>query len=379
MLADMDAISIIGAAQTGALFAYGFVWLMLVLAIPLYIVQEVSGRIGAVTRKGLGEVIRNNYSKRAAILMSLPMVLSDVITYIAEYVGIAVGLSIMGIPVYVGIPLAYMVYIYTINRKSYNYVENILVGVSGMLIAGLLITLFLRGIKPYPIVYFSPTPAYLFLLAATIGAVIMPFMLFFQSSATAAKLEEQHEKAPMRSVIKEIKENTLIGAVVTEVLMVVVEMTFTGISGAARSSAFASAQQLSKVMTPFAGQYSPYVFGIGLIGAGFLALTVIALGSAWGIAEALDIKRKNWIYVLESLPAAAIAMLIPAALLINVVLDMLVIFVLVLIGPITVLGMIGKNKKIMGAYALTGREELVYWLTILFVIAVAMVAAVASL
>ncbi|MGC8671599.1 MAG: NRAMP family divalent metal transporter [Candidatus Micrarchaeia archaeon] len=378
MLADMDALSIIGAAQVGALFDYGLVWLMLLLIIPLYVVQEVSGRIGAVTRKGLGTVIREHYSKKTAALMSVPMALSDVMTYAAEYIGIAVGLDILGIPIYLGIPLAYVVYLAIVYRKSYKYIQGILVGVSGMLMAGLLITLVLRGVKNYPIVYFSSAHAYLLLIAATIGAVIMPFMLFFQASATAENMSERGSE-PLKKVLREMKENTLLGAIVTEILMAVVEMTFSGIGGAAKLSTFASAQQLSKVMAPFAGAYAPYIFGIGLIGAGFLALNVVALGSAWGLAEALKIKRKKLIYVFESLPAAIAAMLMPSAFLINMVIAMLIVFVLVLIGPLIILGLLGRDKKIMHAYALTKREQLVYWLVSLAIVSLAVAAALASL
>ncbi len=378
MLADMDALSIIGAAQAGAVYSYGFVWLMLVLILPLYVIQEVSGRIGAITKEGLGTVIRKNYSKDIALLMTVPMALSDVITYVGEYVGIAVGLDILGVPLYLGIPCAFVLYLVIVSRKDYSYIEKILIGISLVLIVGLFATLLLRGIKPYSIFYFSLTPSYMLLFAATIGAVIMPFMLFFQASATAYKLKEE-KPDDIGKAIKEVKENTLIGAIVTELLMAIVEMTFTGISGAARSSVFASPHDLSEVMTPFVGAYAPYVFAIGLIGAGFLALNVVSLGSAWGLAEAANIKRKKLVYVMESLPAVIVAMLTPPRFLINAVLGLLVAFVFVLVGPLIVLGIIGKNKTLMGAHALTRMEQLVYWTTSIIIVGMAAFAALLSM
>jgi len=99
MIADVDAASVITAAETGAIFHYGLIWLLIVLTVPLFFIQEAAGRIGAVTHKGLGEIVRENYSKKIALVAAVPMALTDVLTYIAEYLGIALGLGLVGIPV----------------------------------------------------------------------------------------------------------------------------------------------------------------------------------------------------------------------------------------------------------------------------------------
>jgi manganese transport protein len=112
------------------------------------------------------------------------------------------------------------------------------------------------------------------------------------------------------------------------------------------------------------------LFGIGLIGAAFLALVVISLGSAWGFMEALGIKREKAppLYVLESLAAVIIALIIPAVSLINTVLDLLVVFVFVLIGPGVLMGVIARNKSIMRNYSTSKRGEIAYWSSMIFVI-----------
>ena len=73
MIADVDAPSILTAGAVGAAYGYGLIWFFMVLIAPLFLIQEASGRIGIATRKGLGEVIRSSYSKRIAVLASLPM------------------------------------------------------------------------------------------------------------------------------------------------------------------------------------------------------------------------------------------------------------------------------------------------------------------
>jgi manganese transport protein len=188
MMADMDASSTIGAAETGAIFKYGLIWFMVLLIIPLYLVQETSGRIGVATEKGLGEVIRDNYSHKIAIYTTLPMVLTDVLTYVIEYLGIAIGLSFFGVPIIFSLPIFYLLHLAVVIRRKYGVTQTILVLVSASLIVAFLATLIVGGIKPYNPVYIVPSPDFLFILAVNVGAVIMPFMLFFQASATAEKV-----------------------------------------------------------------------------------------------------------------------------------------------------------------------------------------------
>ena len=107
MIADVDAPSVLTAAEAGATYGYGLIWFFLVLIIPLFLIQEASGRIGIATGKGLGDVIRENYSKKVAVLSSIPMAVVDVLSYVAEYTGIAIGMSLVGIPPIVSMPVAY--------------------------------------------------------------------------------------------------------------------------------------------------------------------------------------------------------------------------------------------------------------------------------
>ncbi len=373
MIADMDASSTIGAAETGALFKYGLIWFMLLLIIPLYLVQELSGRIGIATSKGLGDVIRENYSRKISVAMSFPMGFTDVVTYIIEYIGIAIGLEVMGIPIFMSLPVIYLIHLFVVSRRKYGRTEKILIPITLILIFAFVATLILRGPIVSSPVYIKASPSYFFMLAVNVGAVIMPFMLFFQASATAAKVHHVKlsgnypDKLIKSYAIKSMRNETFIGAIVSEVLMVIVEMVFSGIPS---STNFASPIALSSALDIVAGRYSPYLFGIGLIAAGFIALIVISMGSAWGIVESLGIKKSNTfkVYVLESLPAVIAGMLIPADILVNAVLYLLVVFVFVLIGPGVIMGLIGSNKKIMGNYVNTKSGALMYYGSLVFVI-----------
>ncbi|BBJ29027.1 NRAMP family divalent metal transporter [Athalassotoga saccharophila] len=373
MMADMDAASTISAAEVGATFKYGLIWFMLLLTVPLFFVQEAAGRIGVVTQQGLGTVIRKRYSKRTALALTIPMVITDVITYIAEYAGIAIGLKIFGISPFVSLPVVFVLHILLITKRKYAQFEKLLLAISGVLIATFVITLIFRGIRPYSPVYFIPSTSFFYMLAVTVGAVVMPFMLFFQASAAGEKVSiardhfgEEGETYLKRKALSLSKKETLIGAIVTEFLMVVVEMVATGIDP---SDNLMSPKELSTILSSIAGPFSPYIFGIGLAAAGFLALVVVSLGSAWGFVEAANIpKDKAWIvYVLESLPAVFVPMIFSSDL-INFMLDLMVIFVFVLIGPGIMVGIISSDKKIMGEYASNKKWKIFYWSSFLFVL-----------
>ena len=130
MMADVDAGSIIGGAQTGAIFGYSLIWLYILLIFPLFIVLELAGRISIATQKGLGSVIRENYGKNMSILMTFPMAITDVATYAIEYIGIAVGLEIVGFPLYLAIPSIYVVHILLVTKRKYVKAEKLLIMVS---------------------------------------------------------------------------------------------------------------------------------------------------------------------------------------------------------------------------------------------------------
>lgn len=373
MMADMDASSTISAAEVGAMFKYGLIWFMMLLAVPLFFVQEAAGRIGVVTQDGLGNVIRKNYSKKTALWMTIPMLLTDVITYVAEYAGIAVGFEIFGISPFISLPIVFVLHILLVTKRKYAQFEKMLIAISGILMATFFITLIFRGVKPYSPVYFVPSGSFFFMLAVTVGAVVMPFMLFFQASASGEKVSslrnhfgEEGETYLKRKAISFSKWETFVGAIVTEVLMVVIEMVATGINP---SDNLMSPKDLSMILSSIAGSLSPYIFGIGLIAAGFLALVVVSLGSAWGFIEAAGIpKGKTYIvYILESLPAVIFPMIFSSSL-VNFMLTLMVIFVFVLMGPGVMVGIISSSKRIMGEYVSNKKWKIFYWSSLAFVL-----------
>jgi len=367
MMTNVDAPSVITAAETGALYGYGLVWLILLLTIPLFFIQEASGRVGSVTRKGLGEIIRLNYSRRAALFAVVPMALTDLLTYVAEYMGIAIGMQILGIQPYVSIPVAFMFHLILVYKRRYAVVESVLVGVSGLLLVSYVASLILRGLGSYSLFYFSSNTAFLFLLAANGGALITPCMPFYQASATA----EKNAGSVTASRIE-----TLLGAIVSECLIVTVVMVSAGL----HTVDVLNSKALSAGLRIIAGEFAPALFGIGLVAAGFLALTVISLGSAWGVVEALGLPRSRAfrVYLVESIPAAIFALLAGANLVSNI-LSLMIIFVFILIAPGVMMGRIASDAKVMGDSRSSVSWRVAYWASLIFVVSLGLIFLIASI
>ncbi len=372
MIADVDAASAITAADSGAKYGTRLVWFLMLLVIPLYVIQEVAGRVGAVTGKGLGALIRENFSGRVAVLSALPMALVDILSYVVEYTGIAVGCQMMGVSPWISVPLAFLAHVFVVYNRKYAEAEKPLLIISIIFAIVWVVAAFLtarHGIEITPF-YFSTSPDFIFMLAANIGAVIMPFMLFYQVSATA-------EKGTGRASVWAVRFETLVGAIFSELIMVAIAVSAIGIS--ATSLDFTSPGILAQSLTSVAGHLAPYVFGVGLISASFIALVVISLGSCWGVTEAMGWGKKHWfkVYLVESIPAVLIPLF--SFNLIKLALNLMVLQIVVLIAPAVILGVIASNKKLMGDFHLRGFNRFVYWAIIVLIFATGIVSILGSL
>lgn len=366
MMADVDAASVITAVANGQLYGYRLIWLLLLLAIPLFIIQDAAGRLGAINQgKGLGELIRERFSKKYALLAAVPMFGVDVFTYIVEYVGIAVGGLILGIPPYISLPIFFLFHIMIVLTRKYERMEKPLIIISLVLVFSFFAQAFLRGIvQNQQIFYISTSSSFLFFVAANIGAVVMPFMIFYQASATAYKYANSYSSP--KTKIKWSTYETLIGAIISEVIMIAIEMATTGVSPTVDPLNY---KEIASALSLISGSYSPYIFGIGLISASFLALIVESLGSAWGTLEALgkrSFRSFLSLYFAESIPAILTVLLfVNYDAIVNFALTLMSISPIILIIPTFFVGILVKDKRVMGDFAYSKSRMIIYWITVI--------------
>ena len=290
MLADTDAGSIITAAQSGAQWGYQLLLLQFILVPILYMVQELTVRLGLVTRKGHAELIRDHFGRAWAWLSVATLMLSCVGALLSELSGLAgVGL-LMGVPTSVTMSLIVVALIVMAYRSSYLLVERIAIVVGAFEVVFLFVawrahpdlTTLVSG--SVDIAWHEPK--YLYLVAANIGAVIMPWMVFYQQSSVV-------EKGLSLADLPAARLDTAFGSAVTQIVMAAVLIATAATLGkATQSGSLDTVQQIAEAITPYLGETTgKLLFGLGLSGAAVVATIVVTLTAARTLSEVLGTKH----------------------------------------------------------------------------------------
>jgi Mn2+/Fe2+ NRAMP family transporter len=290
MLADTDAGSVITAAQSGAEWGYRLLLLQLVLAPVLYVVQELTVRLGIISRKGHAELIREQFGAGWAWLSVVTLVVACIGALLSELSGLAgVGL-LMGVPAPVTMTLIVAVLIVMAYRGSYLTVERIAIAVGAFELIFLLVAWQakpgLAALAAGSVDIAWREPKYLYLVAANIGAVIMPWMVFYQQSAVV-------EKKLTLSDLPAARLDTAFGATLTQIIMAaVLIVTAATLAGTTQSGSLDSVQQIAQALTPYLGETSgKLLFGLGLSGSAVVATIVVTLTAARTLGEVLGVKH----------------------------------------------------------------------------------------
>lgn len=284
MLADSDAGSLITAAQSGVVWGYKLLSLQLILIPILYIAQELTLRLGLATGCGHGELIKKYFGNFWAAISVGTLVVCCIGALITELSGIAGSGLLFGIPAWLSVAMTIAFLVLLVLTKSYNSVERVALTIGAFELVYLIVALkahpstheILVGLQTFPL----HSKGYLYFMAANIGAVIMPWMIFYQQSAVVdKKLTVAHLNAA--------RIDTAIGAVITQVVMSSVIIAAAATIGKNNSGAsLDSVQHISQAITPFLGaNVGRILFALGMLGASLIATIVVLLTAAWGIGE----------------------------------------------------------------------------------------------
>ena len=284
MLADTDVGSIITAAQSGVQWGYRLLLLQLLLMPVLYIVQELTVRLGIFTGKGHGELIRSTFGAGWAWVSVTGLGVATIGALITEFSGVAGVGELFGVPRAMSLAIVTALLLAVVLTGSYRRVERVAIALGLFELAFFFVAWrahpqgaeLARGLAHMPL----QNSAYLYLVAANIGAVIMPWMIFYQQSAVAdKKLQPCH--------YRHAKWDTAFGAVIAQAVMAAVLIAAAATIGRAHADGnLNSIGDITKMLVPVLGtNVGLVVFGFGTIGAGLVAAIVVSLASAWGFGE----------------------------------------------------------------------------------------------
>ncbi|HKN82315.1 MAG TPA: Nramp family divalent metal transporter [Pyrinomonadaceae bacterium] len=286
--AGNDAGGIATFASVGADFGYSLLWIIIPITIGLGIVQEMCARMGAVTGKGLADLIRERFGVRWTALIMLALLVANAGVTVSEFVGIAAATELFGISRFITVPLAAISVWLLVVKGSYRRVEKAFLLMS-LVFLGYIASAFLA--RPdwsavavglvRPMFKFEYT--FLFTFVAVIGTTMSPYMQVYVQSSVVEKgvTPEDYGKTKI-----DVWFGTVFATLVVFFIIVSTAATLhkAGIQ-------ISTPEEAARALRPLAGRYAQTLFGIGLFGASMLAAGVLPLATAYSISEALGFEK----------------------------------------------------------------------------------------
>lgn len=290
MLADTDAGSLILSAQSGAIWGYRLLLLQILLIPVLYIVQELTVRLGLLTGMGHGELIKKHFGKFWGWLSVSTLVICCIGALLTEFSGLAAVGLLFGLPVWQTMLMVVSFLVLVAWTGSYNSVERVAIFLGVFELIFIWVALQARPVLHDVLHGMISIPwtntSYLYLVAGNIGAVIMPWMIFFQQSAVLDKgLSAKH--------LNPARWDTAIGAVITQMIMIsVLIITAATIGKINPNTPLNTVGEISGALTPILGMTAGRIlFALGMSGAAMVATIVVTLTAAWGVGEVTGFRR----------------------------------------------------------------------------------------
>ncbi|HEX8565792.1 MAG TPA: divalent metal cation transporter [Pyrinomonadaceae bacterium] len=287
--AGNDASGIATYSTVGAAYGYGLLWIFTPMLLSLIVVQEMCARMGVVTGKGLADLIREQFGVRWTALVMLALLIANLGVIISEFVGIAQASELFGIPRYVTVPLTASLIWWLVVRGTQKRVEQVFLAMSLVFLC-YVASAFLARPNWSAVAEGFVTPSitfeagYLFMIVATIGTTITPFMQVFVQSSV---VEKGMDKDDINLARADVIVGTLFAMMIAAFIVISTAATL-NVQGIREIDSAATA---AAALAPVAGNYAKVLFAVGLFGAAMLAMGVLPLATAYSLSEALGFEK----------------------------------------------------------------------------------------
>jgi Mn2+/Fe2+ NRAMP family transporter len=376
---DNDPNGILTYSQSGAQFGYTLLWTMIPITLALIVIQEMCARMGAVTGKGLSDLIREEFGLRITVIIMFLLVLVNFGNVIGEFSGIAGSLQLFHVSKYISLPIcAALVWLLAV-RGDYKSVEKIFLAASvfyfAYIIAGVLSgpswhTAWVATVRlPQRAVWRQSS--YIFMVVSVIGTTIAPWMQFYLQSSIV-------EKGVTAKTYAASRLDVIVGSIFTDVVAWFIIVACAATLWAHGMGAIQDPADAAEAMKPLAGSWSFLLFAFGLFNAGFFAASVLPLSTAYVVCEGLGLesgvdKRFSeapffyWLYTLLIVGGCAVVLIpnfplvkwsIESQALNGILLPVVIIYMLLLIN----------RKDLMGEHVNSHWFNAVAWITAIIVI-----------
>ncbi len=281
---DNDAGGIYTYSAAGAKYGYLPLWTLIPITLLLIVTQEMCSRMGAVTGKGLSDLIREEFGLRTTFFLMLALVIANFTNVVAEFAGIATCLQLFHITPYVSVPLSAAAVWLLVVKGNYRTVEKVF-----LLACSLYLTYIVSGVlvKPdwkeaaiysvKPILMFDS--GYIYMLIGMVGTSIAPWMQFYLQAAVVEKGITAKEYIQSRVEV-------IVGCILTDVVAFFIIVACAGAIWSQGPKEIQSAADAAIALKPF-GQYAYLLFAAGLFNASFFAACILPLSTSYTVCEGL--------------------------------------------------------------------------------------------
>src|SRR5229473_3354152 len=357
---DNDAGGILTYSQTGAQFGYTLLWTMIPITIALIVVQEMCARMGAVTGKGLSDLIREEFGLRITFLMMLGILITNFGNVVTEFIGIATSLELFNWPRYYTVPVCAVIVWLIVVKGQYKSVEKVFLAASFFYI-----TYILAGVRAHPLwkdaamatikppsLHAFREQAYLFMVIGVVGTTIAPWMQFYLQSSIV-------EKGVTVRGIKASRWDVIAGCIFTDVVAWFIIVTCAATLYVHGYHDINYAADAAQALRPLAGQYAYILFAVGLFNASLFAASILPLSTAYTVCEGLGFESGvgkkfreapvfYWLYTLLIVAGGAFVLTIPGQQLVKIVIWSQVLNGVVLPFVLIFMLLLINNKELMG-------------------------------
>jgi len=376
---DNDAGGILTYSQAGAQYGFLLLWTMIPITLALIVVQEMSARMGAVTGKGLSDLIREEFGLRITFLMMLGILVINFGNVVTEFIGIATSLELFGLSRYVTVPVCGVIVWLIVVKGQYKTVEKVFLAASFFYVTYILAGALahppwkdaaLATVKP-PSLHAFREQAYLFMVIGVVGTTIAPWMQFYLQSSIV-------EKGVTKRGLRASRWDVITGCIFTDVVawFIVVACAATLYVHGYRDIKYAA--DAAQALKPLAGQYAYILFAVGLFNASLFAASILPLSTAYTVCEGLGfesgVDKKfgeapffYWLYTLL-IAAGGAVLLIPNLPLIKIAVLSQVVNGIVLPFVLVFMLLLINKKELMGPFVNTRLFNAVAWGTTIILI-----------
>jgi len=283
-MVDNDSGGIYTYSAAGAKFGYLPLWTLLPITIVLIITQEMCSRMGAVTGKGLSDLIREEFGLRITFLLMALLVFVNLTNVMTEFAGVASSLELFHISKYISVPLAAIGVWFLVVEGNYTGVEKVFLGASVIyvtyIISGFLVrpdwkAAAVNSVRPILMLDSS----YIYMLIGMVGTTIAPWMQFYLQSAVVEKGITVKEYAASRLEVT-------VGCIMTNVIAFFIIVACAGAIWSVAPKDIKDAADAAVGLKPF-GQYAFLLFSAGLLNASVFAASILPLSTAYSVCEGL--------------------------------------------------------------------------------------------